>query len=382
MTVAHAGMAPDVESIPVDPPPPEREPRARIWPRVLGVLILLLGVGGAWLWQNPGSVQTTFGAWFPGLAGHETGADPVQTLDARLTRLEQRPLPADPSPELVRLTQRLDALEKRVSQPPAAVQPDTRALSSRLDSLEAGLKEAASAPRSDGSRPPAQDLSLVLARLNALEKNVAAHDLDAAKVDAIAARVETLSTREPSPELRARLDGVEQKMSGLSATDAKLAEGSDRALRLARLEAASVALSAGRPLGAIADAPPALAKYATAAPPTEAALRLDFAQASREALKVSKPDTEGKPFVDRVLARLQDFRLITVREGDQVVIGNAAAATLARAHVLLEAGDLGGATKTVATLTGPPAEKMAPWLADAMAVQAAREAVASLAAAG
>jgi hypothetical protein len=36
----------------------------------------------------------------------------------------------------------------------------------------------------------------------------------------------------------------------------------------------------------------------------------------------------------------------------------------------------------VATLTGPPAEKMAPWLADATAVQAAREAVASLAAAG
>ncbi len=99
-------------------------------------------------------------------------------------------------------------------------------------------------------------------------------------------------------------------------------------------------------------------------------------------LQVSLPDTEGKPFFDRVLARLQDFRLITVREGDHVVIGNSTAAILAHARVLLEVGDLGGATRTVATLSGPPATKMAPWLADANALQAAREALAALAESG
>jgi len=49
---------------------------------------------------------------------------------------------------------------------------------------------------------------------------------------------------------------------------------------------------------------------------------------------------------------------------------------------LLDAGDLPGAIRTVATLTGPAAEKMAPWLADAKALQAAREALASLAESG
>jgi hypothetical protein len=91
------------------------------------------------------------------------------------------------------------------------------------------------------------------------------------------------------------------------------------------------------------------------------------------------PDTEGKDFFDRVLARLQDVRLITVREGDHLVIGNAAAATLTHAKMLLDVGDLGGAIKTVGTLTGPPAEKMAGWLADVTSLVAAREALVSLA---
>ena len=50
-----------------------------------------------------------------------------------------------------------------------------------------------------------------------------------------------------------------------------------------------------------------------------------------------------------------------------------------RQRVLLDVGDLSGATRAVATLSGPAAEQMAPWLADATALQAAREALASLA---
>jgi DNA-binding FadR family transcriptional regulator len=80
-----------------------------------------------------------------------------------------------------------------------------------------------------------------------------------------------------------------------------------------------------------------------------------------------------------VLARLEGSHLITVREGDRVVVGNSTAATLTHARALLDAGDLGGAARAVGTLTGPAAEKMAPWLADAKALQAAREALAALA---
>ena len=79
-----------------------------------------------------------------------------------------------------------------------------------------------------------------------------------------------------------------------------------------------------------------------------------------------------------MIARLQDFKLITVRQGGNVLIGSSAAATVARAQVLLEAGDLAGAARMVAMLTGPPAEKMAPWLEDANALIAAREALATL----
>src|SRR3954469_13107487 len=40
----------------------------RIWPRVVGVLILLLGVGGAWLWQNPELIERATGSLFAGSA--------------------------------------------------------------------------------------------------------------------------------------------------------------------------------------------------------------------------------------------------------------------------------------------------------------------------
>jgi len=158
-----------------------------------------------------------------------------------------------------------------------------------------------------------------------------------------------------------------------------LAEASDRAMRIGRLDAASIALAAGRPLGPIPDAPPALARFATIAPPTEAGLRLAFDAASQAALKVSQPDTEDKPFLDRVMARLQDSRLITVREGDRVLVGNSAATTLVHARTLLDAGDLDGAVTAVSAMTGPPAEKMAAWLADAKSLREAREALVALA---
>lgn len=389
------------EAHPLPEPEPEPIRGPRVWPRVVGVLILLVGAGGAWVWQNPGFVQTSLRSLFPGSTGRDAEAASIQALETRVARLEQRPPPTDLAP----LTQRLDALEKRL--PPTGQSPvDLRPLLARLDALEA--RSAAMTPPPTETRagpgrpsavavPPAQgpatdtastpvpagpDLHPLLARLDALEKQQAARTVDPAKVDALASRVDAMAAHDPAAEVRGKLDDMEHRLNALTASETKLADTSDRTTRLARLEAVELALAGGKPLGAIPDAPPALARFATAAPPTEAGLRLAFLAASREALRVSLPDTEGKPFFDRVLARLRDFRLITVREGDQVVIGNAAAATLAHAKVLLNAGELGGAARAVATLSGPPAEKMAPWLADANSLLAAREALASLAGAG
>jgi hypothetical protein len=218
-------------------------------------------------------------------------------------------------------------------------------------------------------------------RLAALERQQATQAADAAKVAALQSQINALSAHIPA-DFSGQLDAVEHRVGELAANQSKFAGTSDRITRLAQVNAAEMALAAGRPLGSIPNAPPALARFANTAPPTEAGLRLAFAAASQAALRVSLPDTEGKPFFDRILARLQDFRLITVREGDHVVIGNSTAAILAHARVLLDVGDLSGATKAVGSLSGPPAAKLAPWLADATALQAAREALASLAESG
>jgi hypothetical protein len=345
---------------------PDTDRGPRMWPRVVGVLILLLGASGAWVWQNPGSLRSLF----PGLAGHDTEAAAIAALQDRVAQLEQRS-PADLEP----VTRRLDALEARLGSstvPPSAPPTDLRPLLARLDTLEARSKDAPGSNQAPATLVPVgPDLRPVLARVEALEK-----ERDPAKVAALAERVEALSARDPGAELRGKLDAVEHQLTVLGSSDTKLAGD---AARLGRLGAADIALAAGRPLGPIPDAPEALSRFATAAPPTEAGLRLAFPPAAEAALKVSAPDTEGKPFLDRVLARLEGSHLITVREGDRVVVGNSTAATLTHARALLDAGDLGGAARAVGTLTGPAAEKMAPWLADAKALQAAREALAALA---
>ena len=383
------------EGAPIDEPPdqPRTERGSRVWPRVVGVGILLLAAGGAWVWQNPGFLQHTMGSLFPGSAAQDADAAAIRSLDARVTRLEQRPPPA----ELTALTQRVDALEQRLAatgQPTGsnASQPagDLGSLQARLDALEARTKVP---PGSPGSQPPqsqnggggpthrpaAPDLTPLYARIDALEQTVAERTVDPSKVAALTARVQQLSTQDDTTELRGKLDQVEHQLSGLSASEAKLSAGSDQTARVARLDAAEIALASGHPLGPIPGAPPALARFETSAPPTQAALRLAFPAAASAALKVSQPDTGGKSFLDGVIARLQDSRLITVQKGDRVLVGDAAAVTLAHAQELLEAGDLAGAAREVATLTGPPAEKMAPWLTDANALVAAREALASLA---
>lgn len=72
--------------------------------------------------------------------------------------------------------------------------------------------------------------------------------------------------------------------------------------------------------------------------------------------------------------------LMTIREGNRVLVGNPAAGVLARAHAALDAGDLAGAVAAVSTLSGPPATALAAWLADARAVLQARAALADMAA--
>jgi hypothetical protein len=324
-------------------------------------------------------LQKTTDLLSPGGSSQKQMAEAIKALDARVSQLEHQPGTAD-------LAARIETLEKRQSSPspdqPRSAQQqavDLKPLLARLDTLEARMKEP---PPASSAPPPAVvstggGVSQSFIQ-GAIDRLAAEHRADIVRVDAIAAKVEALSSQIPSSDLHDKLDDLSKQLDDLTASETKLAAETSQAMRLGRIDAAQIALASGLPVGAIPNAPPALARFATTAPPTEPALRIAFSAASQEALKVSRPDTEDKPFFDRVLARLQDFRIITVREGDHVVVGNSAAAILLHAQSLLAAGDLGGAVKAVGTLNGPPAEKMAAWLEQAKSLLAARQALASL----
>jgi len=74
--------------------------------------------------------------------------------------------------------------------------------------------------------------------------------------------------------------------------------------------------------------------------------------------------------------------LVTVRQGDRVLIGDPAAGVLAHARADLEAGDLAAAVADVAKLEGAAAQAMSAWLEQARSLLQARAALAAWAASG
>ena len=146
---------------------------------------------------------------------------------------------------------------------------------------------------------------------------------------------------------------------------------------LARLESARMALDAGQPLGVIPNAPAALARYADTPPPTQAALLLGFPTAARAADIASVEKRTGVSYWSKVRARAES--LITVTEGDRVIIGPPAAGITAQARRLLEAGDLAGAVAELGKLSPATQAAMGDWLPRARDLLAARAALLAMA---
>jgi len=189
--------------------------------------------------------------------------------------------------------------------------------------------------------------------------------------------------------LEARLSALEQRPAAIADADPALAgrvaaldlrllqaeQQGARTARLARLQRAALALEAGQVLGEIPGAPAALARHAATPPPTEAALRLAFADAASRARAASSGDA-GAGIVDRVWARLRG--LVTVREGDAVLVGSPAAVVLGHAAQRLAAGDLAGSVAALDALDPGAAAVMAGWRRDAAGLLAARVALAEM----
>jgi hypothetical protein len=163
----------------------------------------------------------------------------------------------------------------------------------------------------------------------------------------------------------------------LAASSTDLTQLTAKIKLLNQLEIARMALDAGQPLGNIPNAPPALAQFATIAPPTEAALVLSFPAAARQADLVSVQRVQGKSFWTRILARIEG--LVTITNGAHVVVGAPAAAITTQAQALLDAGDLAGAVTTLDGLSPTTQAGLGNWLIQARELLAARAALISMA---
>ncbi len=250
--------------------------------------------------------------------------------------------------------QRLAAREAGVD--PAAfagMESQVRTLTQRLAALE--QKPAPMPPPPPA--PPAQapvDLKPLDARIAALERRPEVPAVD--------------------PALVARMDEMQKRLAQTQADGARNAE---RASRAATVQAAQAALDAGLPLGDMPGAPPALSRFGRAKPPTEAALRLAFPDAADRAVAASRPSTEGESVGQRMWQNARS--LVTVRQGDKVLLGAPAAETVGHARERLDAGDLAGAVAALGALDGAAAKAMTDWRDQAQALIEARTALAGMA---
>lgn len=399
-------------------------------PLLAGGVVLVMAA--AWLWVTPRPVPppnpdtAAIAALEARLAALELRRGPsLAPIEQRLAALEGRSGPdlapverriaaleARREPDLAPVEQRIAALEARpapdlsgIEQRLAAIPPpaDLRPLEGRVAAAEARASQAlerpipdpaAFAPRAavEGLTNRADRLS---ERLDAVAARQQAADAEAIRRTedlargmnerlATAERTEAERITAATTSLEARLRGAESalatRLAALEAAQARVAAVESRATRLAAFDALRLRLDAGQPLGPslalLPAAPEALTRFATVAPPTEASLRLSFEAAARAGRAASEPAREGQGMLDSAVTRLSG--LVTVRRGDQVVWGDAAAAEIESARRALEAGDLDGAVARIDHL--PPAARaaMADWVAQARALGAARAALATL----
>lgn len=166
-------------------------------------------------------------------------------------------------------------------------------------------------------------------------------------------------------------------LSVLQANSVDLGKLTQRMTLLNALSTARLALDAGQPLGAIPNAPQALAQFSTVAPPTEAQLRESFARAARAAEEASLSGTGKIGFWAGVKLRLEG--ILTISDGAHVLFGPPAAAALNAAQAALNDGDLAGAVAALQDLPAAAKGAMAGWLGQAQALLAARAALVAMA---
>ncbi len=301
-------------------------------------------------------------------------------LQAKVAALESRPPPSPPA-DLGPLKSQADAIEKRqaelarkLDQAGQQEQASLGPVKSDLNALKA--QQADLATKLDQSSQQAESsLAPVKSQIAALAKKQSDMAGDASgKLDQVSQRLDALGSQ--IDKFGSRLDAADAQSKETRSAVASL---KNQAQQFGQLQAANVALNAGQPLGEIEGAPPALAQFAHSAPPTESGLRLSFEKAAEAARHASQPAlTDNQNFVDRMWTRAQQS--VTIRQGDNVVVGDPVSGYLASAREKLDAGDLSGAVKALDGLAGPARAAMSDWIGQATSLLDARAAIAKMAA--
>jgi hypothetical protein len=366
-----------------DPPPPTppkgMAPAAMRGGTPLAVTLLLfalLAAGLVWNWSHSGTVSSR-------LSYRDAGQ--IQTLSERIDALErQSGQGSDPNSDL---SKHLDDISSRLDSVTAQVQK-------LQDSMGQNAGDRPPADASNGQGQADQDLSAKLDQIQSESKSA----LEA--LDQRLGRLEQSGVQPGAPQAnndgpdRAGMEALEERIARLERSGSAYqnangslyqntngrfegAGGNNGSLAL-RLAAAQVALSAGQPIGSLPGAPPALARFAYSAAPTEADLRAGFSSVSAAILAASHPEEAKQSFLDRALARVE--QTVTVRRGSHVIVGDPAAGVVARAQDALNNNDLAGAVTALNTLRGSAADAARDWVEQAQALLDARAALADMAA--
>lgn len=229
-------------------------------------------------------------------------------------------------------------------------------------------------------------------------------DTVAERLDTLAKRLDALSKQtvkaDAFEKLAARVDGLKKQLGELAsiADIEKTRQEAAKAARQAAAKELGRAMAVVQVQDALRDSDPyadtlaaarkrlpeneaitkaldTLAAHAQSGVPTRAALLGEFRQRAGRAVAVSAGDGESD-LMTGVLRRLGD--VVRVRPVGQDQSGSGAGAVLARAEGKLKARNLEAAIADVESLSGAPAESMAPWLDHAKARMAVDSAVDTL----
>ncbi len=400
-------------------PPSLLDRLRRFDPAVLPILVAGLVLVGAvlWLLGRPLPSPST-NTPDPQLAALRGEVERLQVLTGRVAALEARPQPQMPDLAPLReaiaaangqaqaLEQRVEAVARDLAARPQVnpdsfasrdalgqlatriegVQRDLQAAAGRIETMQRDL-QAAYTQLAQRQSVAEGALGALTGRLAAAEAALAARGQAIEQLvsrmgqgeQALAARIAALESQ--LQQRAAAIEAQAGRIAALEGTAQRLAALEGRAARMAALDQVRNALEAGQPLGGalapLANVPPALSRFATTPPPTEAQLRLGFEEAARAGRAASEPQG-ATSVMESAAQRLQG--LITVRRGEEILVGDAAGAEIEKARRAVEAGDLEAALRLLSRLSPPARQAMAGWIEQAEALVAARQAIRQMAA--